>query len=110
MPSIERSSQRSGSRFEMRLTAAERKQLGEDADFAGLSVSELVRRRALGKVILVATDLTMIRELRRLGGLQKHAMNTLAHHREVTEECVTTIRAVRAAVERVAQNDCETHQ
>jgi hypothetical protein len=94
----------------MRLTAAERKQLGEDADIAGMSISELVRRRTFGKVILVATDLTMIRELRRLGGLQKLAMNALAQHREVSEECITTIRALRAAIERVAQYDCEARQ
>jgi hypothetical protein len=47
----------------------------------------------------------MIRELRRLGGLQKYAMNKLALHGEVVDECVATIRVLRAAIERVANND-----
>jgi hypothetical protein len=110
MPAKNRSTQRSKSRFQMRLTATERKQLGEDADLAGMSISELVRRRTFGRPILVATDLTMIRELRRLGGLQKLAMNTLTHHCEVADECATTIRALRSAIERVAQNDRKADQ
>jgi hypothetical protein len=89
----------------MRLTASERVQLREDADLAGLSISEFVRRRALGKTIHAATDLMMIRELRRLGGLQKYAMNKLALHGEVVDECVAAIRTLRAAIERVANND-----
>jgi hypothetical protein len=47
----------------------------------------------------------MIRELRRLGGLQKYAINKLALHGEVVDECVATIRTLRAAIERVANND-----
>ena len=105
MPFTSRVKDRAASRFEMRLTASERVQLREDADLAGMCISEFVRRRAFGKRIHAATDLMMIRELRRLGGLQKYAMNKLAQHREVADECVTIIRALRAAIERVANND-----
>ena len=105
MPFTSRANDRAGSRFEMRLTASERVQLREEADLAGMSISEFVRRRALGKTIHAATDLMMIRELRRLGGLQKYAMNKLTLHSEVVDECVATIRALRAAIERVAKND-----
>ncbi len=105
MPLAPRTKDRSASRFEMRLTAAERKQLHEDADLAGMSVSELVRRRALGRTIHAATDLMMIRELRRLGGLQKYAMNKLVQHGEVADECISAICALRAAIERVANHD-----
>ena len=42
---------------------------------AGLSVSELVRRRYFGKPILASTDRATIRELRRIGGLLKHIHN-----------------------------------
>jgi uncharacterized protein (DUF1778 family) len=69
MPFALRAKDRAASRFEMRLTASERVLLREDADLAGLSISEFVRRRALGKTIHAATDLMMIRELRCLGGL-----------------------------------------
>jgi hypothetical protein len=77
----------------------------QSAYLAGMSVSELVRRRALGKTIHAATDLMMIRELRRLGGLQKYAMNKLIQHSDVAEECVAAIRALRVAIERVANHD-----
>jgi hypothetical protein len=56
----------------VRLTAAEKSQLKEDADLAGLSMSELVRRRYFGKPILASADAVMLKELRRLGGLVKH--------------------------------------
>ena len=105
MPFAPHTKDRAASRFEMRLTAAERRQLHEDSDLAGMSVSELVRRRALGKTIHAATDLMMIRELRRLGGLQKYAMNKLAQHGEVADECIAAIRTLRAAIERVANHD-----
>ena len=105
MPFTSRANDRASTRFEMRLTAAERQQLIEEADLAGMSISELLRKRAFGKTIHAATDLMMIRELRRLGGLQKYAMNKLALHGEVVDECVATIRVLRAAIERVANND-----
>ena len=59
----------------IRVTAREKVKLQEDADLAGLSVSELVRRRYFGKPILASTDRAMIRELRRIGGLLKHIHN-----------------------------------
>jgi len=72
MPFTSRAKDRAFSRFEMRLTAEERVLLSEEADLAGMSISELVRKRTFGKTIHAATDLIMIRELRRLGGLQKY--------------------------------------
>ena len=105
MPFTSRVKDRAASRFEMRLTASERVQLLEDADLAGMSISEFVRRRAFGKTIHAATDLMMIRELRRLGGLQKYAMSKLAQHDEVVDECAATIRAIRAAIERISNHD-----
>ena len=105
MPFTSRTNDLASSRFEMRLTAAERQKLREEADLAGMSISEFVRKRTFGKTIHAATDLMMIRELRRLGGLQKYAMNKLALHDEVVDECAETIRAIRAAIERVANHD-----
>jgi hypothetical protein len=99
------SKERASLRFEMRISPSEREQLKDDADLAGIGISELVRRRALGRPVHSAIDLMMIRELRRLGGLQKHAMNTLMHHQGIAEECIATIQALRAAVERVASDD-----
>ena len=47
--------------------------------------------------------MTTIRELRRLGGLQKHTMNKLLNKTGVTAECIDAIRALREAIERLAR-------
>lgn len=56
----------------VRLTTAEKFRLKEDADLAGLGMSELVRRRYFGRPIIASADAVMIRELRRIGALLKH--------------------------------------
>lgn len=56
----------------VRLSGAEKARLAEDARLAGLSMSELVRRRYFGRPIVANADVVMVRELRRLGGLLKH--------------------------------------
>ena len=56
----------------VRLTSAEKARLRADADLAGVSVSELVRRRYFGRPIVANADAVMLKELRRLGGLLKH--------------------------------------
>lgn len=57
--------------IKVRLTSEEKARLEEDADLAGLSMSELVRRRYFGRNIVAHADVVMVRELRRLGGLIK---------------------------------------
>lgn len=59
-------------RIGVRVTAGEKVQLKEDADDAGLSVSELVRRRYFGRKIVARSDEKMIRHLNRIDGLLKH--------------------------------------
>ncbi len=56
----------------VRLTAAEKARLKEDAELAALGVSEVVRRRYFGRPIIASADAVMLRELRRIGGLLKH--------------------------------------
>lgn len=62
-------------RIGVRVTSSEKMRLKEDADDAGLSVSELVRRRYFGRKIVSRTDEKMIRHLNRIGGLLKHVHN-----------------------------------
>ena len=62
-------------RIGVRVTAAEKVKLRADADDAGLSVSELVRRRYFGRKIVAHSDEKMIRHLNRIGGLLKHVHN-----------------------------------
>ncbi len=59
----------------VRLTAAEKSRLQEDARLANLGVSELVRRRYFGRPIISHADIQVVKELRRLGGLLKHIHN-----------------------------------
>lgn len=59
----------------MRLTSAEKEKLKDDADLAGLSMSELVRRRYFGRPIIANADTVTLKELRRIGGLLKHVHN-----------------------------------
>lgn len=60
-----------GAVVSLRLTTAEKEQLRHDAEIAGLSISEIVRRRYFGRAIIANADLVMMNELRRLGGLLK---------------------------------------
>jgi hypothetical protein len=58
-------------RCNVRVTASELAELREAAKLAGLSLSEYMRRRALGILVIAHSDLSVVRELRRLGGLLK---------------------------------------
>jgi len=44
-------------------------------------VSEFVRRRMMGKPVVSRSDLQMINEVRRLGGLQKHLAAVYPNHK-----------------------------
>lgn len=59
----------------VRLTPKEKERLKEDAELAGISVSELVRRRYFGRPIIANANEVMLKELRRIGGLLKHVHN-----------------------------------
>jgi hypothetical protein len=58
-------------RMTVRFKPDEMEELVSQADVCGLNVSELVRRRSLHRRVVPATDLKMISELRRIGGLIK---------------------------------------
>ena len=55
-----------------RCTDAEYEAINRKAIAAGLTTSEYLRRSALNRRITVRTDIRMMNELLRLGGLQKH--------------------------------------
>jgi hypothetical protein len=58
-------------RLTVRFKPDEMNELAAQADVCGLSVSELVRRRSLNKRVVPATDLKIMSDLRRIGGLLK---------------------------------------
>ena len=118
-------------RITIRLSQTEKNLLVEDADLAGLTTSELIRRRYFGKPIITATDRATIRELRRVGGLLKHIFSqsdrfdlipdrqahradSEAHradseaHRDdrvVSTEILTALNEVKECIKRIANRD-----
>ena len=79
----------------VRMTAKEKARLREIAEAAGLSVSELIRRYCFGRSVNSKVDLTMVRELRRLGGLLKHIHNESGGaYREETAQMLREIGRV----------------
>ena len=72
----------------LRVSLEEKERLAGQADIAGLSVSEYMRRRFFGGRPLIAhTDELVVRELRRLGGLLKHNFETLRQS-GASPECI----------------------
>jgi hypothetical protein len=65
------------SRIEIRITEDEKAILRDQANSASLTMSEYVRRTALGKRILSTMDQKAAGELARLGGLQKHLLTQI---------------------------------
>jgi hypothetical protein len=89
-------------RLTVRFCTGELKELSSQAEVSGLSVSELVRRRALEKRVAVVADLKMLSELRRIGGLVKHIFNeTNGLYRQKTS---ALLNELHAAAIRIGQN------
>ena len=85
----------------VRLTSAEKARLREDAYLAGVSVSELVRRRYFGKPIVANADAVMLKELRRLGGLLKHVHSGSGG--AYSKETAAALLAIRSYIERLSR-------
>ena len=99
-----------GGRFETRrtlqLSAEENERLARQADAAGISVSEYIRRLCFGgRPITSRTDSQTIRELRRLGGLLKHNFENVreAGGYHVLPKMEATLEAIRQAIERLSR-------
>lgn len=83
----------------LRVTDDEYEKIALDADAAGLSMSEYMRRRALGRAVIPSADAAAIRELRRQGGLLKVAVSAgVVGSREASD----ALQAIRAAIESIA--------
>lgn len=70
--------------IQLRCTEAEADAIKNKALAAGISTSELLRRSALNRRIMVRTDIRMMNELKRLGGLQKYLYSQM--HETMTTE------------------------
>jgi hypothetical protein len=88
-------------RLTVRFRLDELNGLLEQADMSGLSVSELVRRRALKMRVVSVTDLRTLSELRRIGGLVKHLFNeTNGLYRQKTSALLDELHAAAVRVGR----------
>jgi hypothetical protein len=78
----------------VRFTTEERDFITSESDVCGLSVSSFIRHRTCGKRITPKTDLRVLAELRRLGGLLKHTHNeTKGAYSSLTSDCLKEIAA-----------------
>jgi len=89
----------------VRLTKAEKEELREAAALAGLSVSEYVRRRALGRRVVASADLAVIRELRRLGGLVKHIYGNSGG--AYSRETAAALAAITGYIEKLSKDKAD---
>lgn len=63
--------------IQLRCTEAEAEAIKAKALLVGITTSELLRRSALNRKIMVRTDLKLMNEMLRLGGLQSHLYNEM---------------------------------
>lgn len=85
-------------RLYMRFSDAQKKQLRENADQCLMSMSEFVRRAALGKRIIPRTDYQMLNELRRQGGSLRNLLSEKIDGTRDKEIALATIEALRDIV------------
>lgn len=89
--------------IKVRLSKTEKQVLIEEAGIAGISMSELVRRRYFGKPIIANSDVVMLRELRRQGGLLKHTNNLTGG--KFDAEIAAAIKALQVTFESINSRD-----
>lgn len=88
-------------RIYARVTEEEYAQIQEQADVAAISISEFLRRRALGRKIAAKSDLRILAELRKLGGLLKHLhTETRGIYSAETADAIRALSAYARSLER----------
>jgi hypothetical protein len=98
--------EKKGERLTVRFRPGELNELLEQAEICGLSVSEFVRRSALHRRIIAATDLRMISELRKIGGLIKLLFNeTGGLYRQKTSALLDELHAAVLRVGRKREGE-----
>ena len=92
----------------IRVTAKEREEIEEQAEVAGLSVSEYIRRRVYGRYVPSKIEKKMLSELRRQGGLLKYIFNeSRGMYSEKTANALDSISSFIRGLEREVLNDHE---
>ena len=88
-------------RIDIRVTKEEREEIQEHAEASGLSILEYVRRRTLGRRVDSVTDVKMLSELRRQGGLLKKIfIESNGVYREETAVVIGNINKIIESLEK----------
>ena len=96
-------------RINLRVTQQELTDIQEQAEKSGLSLSEYVRRRVLGRRVNSRLEKKMLSELRRQGGLLKYIFNeSQGMYSEKTAVALDNINSFIKGLEGVVLNDSET--
>jgi hypothetical protein len=92
MPFEQKGTKALSERVTLRLALDEKQKLMQDAELAGISVSEVIRRHYFGKPIIASANVSMIRELRRMGALMKNAhLESKGAYSTQTSDAITSI-------------------
>lgn len=86
--------------IQLRCTEAEANAIKNKAIAAGLTTSEYLRRTALNRRITVRTDIRMMNELLRLGGLQKHLYTQMQQNMtaELSQQFSEVLTSIKHAI------------
>ena len=88
-------------RIALRVSEEEAQEMKEQAEASRLTISEYARRKILGKRVVPQSDMNMLAELRRLGGLLKHIHNeTRGTYSERTANAIRDLGAYARTLER----------
>ena len=79
-------------RLYLRVTSEERELIKLFSELSGLTISEYMRRRAYNIRVVAKLDISILKELRRLGGLVKHINNE--SHGIYNSEMIETLKAI----------------
>jgi hypothetical protein len=89
----------------LRILPEEKAAVAAEAGKAGMTVSEYIRCRALGKPVKSRMSEKVINELRRLGGLQKHLATKYQHKKDAIDEVLVEIKAAIQRLDRDAEEE-----
>lgn len=88
----------------LRLSPNEKAELEERAERAGLSLSEYIRRRALGKPVKTAVDEEAVRQMQRVG-VNLNQIAKRAHQQgvgAVKEEALSVVEELKKVVKKLS--------
>jgi len=85
----------------VRFSLSDKNRIKDEAKIAGITSAELIRRRSTGHKVLADSDLTLIAELRRQGGLLKKIhLDSAGAYSDLTASALT---AIRESIRRLAK-------